>query len=177
MLMLVCTSRVLQCDGPVWRGATDPRGVSALSQQLTHLTFFVPFPEAFCHSSRYFVPAHYPIFYAMRFVAMPPSSPTPFNPQIHHGPISLIPDSENNSRRALTRAASSDVEGERHPLNMTSTGYVTATGLINWRRRKKSTSARSAASSAAGKLGPGMGMQGTPARRKKRKTGTSRVSD
>lgn len=89
----------------------------------------------------------------MHYGFIPPSSPTP-----HGGALrSLIPSSPSRvtlHRNRLDRASSS-------------AGHVTAAGLTTWKRRPRKDSS----DDESGKRGLGMGMKGTPGRRKKpRKT-------
>jgi len=175
-LALSFTSFAILLAGPVIRRTRAHVGQCVASTQVTHPVFCAVASHP-VHSSASSPTYNRNTVDTMRPFPMPPSSPTPHSTQDQEGAPPLVGDMNSNSRRALTRAASSDVESGRHASYTNSTGYVTATGLINWRRKKRrSTAARSTAGSDNGKLGPGMGMQGTPARRKKRRTGTGKVS-
>jgi hypothetical protein len=122
------------------------------------------------------------------------SSPTPYLAPLHPTPLAQSKDPQ--SRRELKRNSSSTYHG-----------YVTATGLSNWHRGPKSMSqAQTKGSSPSGRSknsggnmksepsldrrathgssagvstrrGLGMGMQSTPARRKKSGSTKSKVSD
>ena len=92
----------------------------------------------------------------MRHSLVAALSPTPQGGAVH----SLIPSSPMRMtfhRNRLERASSS-------------VGHVTAAGLTTWRRGPK----RHSSDTESGKKGLGMGMEGTPGRRKKARS-TSKV--
>ncbi|RXK39345.1 hypothetical protein M231_03424 [Tremella mesenterica] len=107
---------------------------------------------------------------------MPPSSPTP-----HHGTMrSLIPSSQP-SRISLHRNRIRAGSTEDLYVGGQGPGLVTATGLALWRRKPKRSSSvengplNTVNRARSGSLG--MGMEATPARRKKPKKSGPKVCD
>lgn len=102
----------------------------------------------------------------------PPSSPIP-HPSVPPRPLTST--SNTPDRRTLIRAGSSS-----RTLGLPTygvSGHVTASGLSTWRRGKRSQRSGSGCSDEDTlKKGPGMGMEGTPARRKKARSTIGRVS-